>query len=218
MLSRSAARAEPVPRQPSFAWANPYHAAYLMRRPSPFIRYRLLLLRYTFMRELDVHISELPRRMKEALKSATSGPFLVNLPKDVTAAILLTLLPYTITPPSARLPMNPLQSLKGHSLIMEAAALINQAQRPVVCADNGALASTREAPSSRRHPRLGAFGETDDRSLYMLGLHGSAYANFVMQEADVIIALGALFDDRFVGKVDAFAPTAKVATVHGRGA
>jgi acetolactate synthase-1/2/3 large subunit len=49
---------------------------------------------------------------------------------------------------------------------------------------------------------LGAFNENDDKSLHMLGMHGSAYANFAIQEADVIIALGARFDDRVTGKVD----------------
>jgi acetolactate synthase-1/2/3 large subunit len=49
---------------------------------------------------------------------------------------------------------------------------------------------------------LGAYDERDEKSLHMLGMHGSAYANFAMQEADVIIALGARFDDRVTGKVD----------------
>ena len=64
---------------------------------------------------------------------------------------------------------------------------------------------------------LGAFDELDELSLHMLGMHGSAYANLAMQEADVIIALGARFDDRVTGKVDAFAPTAKAAAAQGRG-
>jgi thiamine pyrophosphate-dependent acetolactate synthase large subunit-like protein len=49
---------------------------------------------------------------------------------------------------------------------------------------------------------LGAFDERDEKSLHMLGMHGSVYANHAMQEADVIIALGARFDDRVTGKVD----------------
>ncbi|KAJ7897269.1 DHS-like NAD/FAD-binding domain-containing protein, partial [Mycena olivaceomarginata] len=52
---------------------------------------------------------------------------------------------------------------------------------------------------------LGVFDETHLKSLHMLGMHGSAYANLAMQQADVIIALGARFDDRVTGKVDAFA-------------
>lgn len=49
---------------------------------------------------------------------------------------------------------------------------------------------------------LGAFDECDEKSLAMLGMHGSAYANLAMQSADVIIALGARFDDRVTGKID----------------
>ncbi|CDO73669.1 hypothetical protein BN946_scf185014.g139 [Trametes cinnabarina] len=64
---------------------------------------------------------------------------------------------------------------------------------------------------------LGAFDETDEKSLHMLGMHGSAYANLAMQQADVIIALGARFDDRVTGKVDLFAPAARAAALQGRG-
>jgi acetolactate synthase-1/2/3 large subunit len=64
---------------------------------------------------------------------------------------------------------------------------------------------------------LGAFDETHPKSLHMLGMHGSAYANLAMQQADVIIALGARFDDRVTGKVDAFAPEARAAAAQGRG-
>jgi acetolactate synthase-1/2/3 large subunit len=64
---------------------------------------------------------------------------------------------------------------------------------------------------------LGAFDEKNEKSLHMLGMHGSAYANFAMQQADVIIALGARFDDRVTGKVDTFAPAARAAAAQGRG-
>ncbi|PPQ73667.1 hypothetical protein CVT26_010759 [Gymnopilus dilepis] len=64
---------------------------------------------------------------------------------------------------------------------------------------------------------LGAFDETDEKSLHMLGMHGSAYANLAIQNADVIIALGARFDDRVTGKVDSFAPSARAAAAQGRG-
>ncbi|KAG6817024.1 Acetolactate synthase, mitochondrial [Tephrocybe sp. NHM501043] len=182
-------------------------------------------------------IAELPRRINEAFKIATSGrpgPVLVDLPKDVTAAILRTPLPYKLTAPGGQLslPNNPLQSLAppvDEGLIGQAAALINQAQRPVVYAGNGILSSSLgpkllkqlaeqgNIPVCTTLQGLGAFDETDDRSLHMLGMHGSAYANLAMQEADVIIALGSRFDDRVVGKVDGFAPAAKAAAAQGRG-
>ncbi|KAG5644041.1 Acetolactate synthase, mitochondrial [Asterophora parasitica] len=182
-------------------------------------------------------ISELPRRINEAFKIATSGrpgPVLVDLPKDVTAGILRTPLPYRATTPGAHLglPMNPLQILDPSvdvKLIEQAAALINQAQRPVIYAGNGVLSSPLgpkflkqlaekgNIPVCTTLQGLGAFDETDDRSLHMLGMHGSAYANLAMQNADVIIALGARFDDRVTGKLDTFAPAAKAAAAQGRG-
>ncbi|KAF5373614.1 hypothetical protein D9758_000985 [Tetrapyrgos nigripes] len=182
-------------------------------------------------------ISELPRRINEAFKIATSGrpgPVLVDLPKDVTAGILRTPLPYKATTPGINLglPMNPLQALEPPTdiaLIKQAAALINQAQRPIIYAGNGVLASPMgpkllaelsekgNIPVTTTLQGLGAFDETHENSLHMLGMHGSAYANFAMQEADVIIALGARFDDRVTGKVDTFAPAARAAAAQGRG-
>ncbi|KAJ3994437.1 acetolactate synthase [Lentinula boryana] len=182
-------------------------------------------------------ISELPRRINEAFKIATSGrpgPVLVDLPKDVTAGILRTPLPYKATTPGINLglPMNPLQAMEAPTdiaMIQQAAALINQAQRPLIYAGNGVLSSPMgpkllaklvhegNIPVTTTLQGLGAFDETDGKSLHMLGLHGSAYANIAMQQADVIIALGARFDDRVTGKVDTFAPAARAAALQGRG-
>lgn len=183
-------------------------------------------------------ISELPRRINEAFKIATSGrpgPVLVDLPKDVTAGVLRTPLSYKTTTPGTPLglPTNPLlsnaQSPADLVMIKQAADLINQAKRPVIYAGNGVLSSplgpellkklSKEGniPVTTTLQGLGAFDELDDHSLHMLGMHGSAYANLAMQQADVIIALGARFDDRVTGKVDTFAPAAKAAAAQGRG-
>ncbi|KAF5357734.1 hypothetical protein D9757_011953 [Collybiopsis confluens] len=182
-------------------------------------------------------ISELPRRINEAFKIATSGrpgPVLVDLPKDVTASVLRTPLPYKATTPGTNLglPVNPLQALEAPNdiiMIKQAAALINQAQRPLIYAGNGILSSPMgpqllaqlahngNIPVTTTLQGLGAFDETDEKSLHMLGMHGSAYANLAMQQADVIIALGGRFDDRVTGKVDTFAPAARAAAAQGRG-
>ncbi|EPQ57788.1 acetolactate synthase [Gloeophyllum trabeum ATCC 11539] len=182
-------------------------------------------------------ISELPRRINEAFKIATSGrpgPVLVDLPKDVTAGILRTPLPYRVTTPGAALslPTNPLQPDEApidHQLVRQAAELINNAKRPIVYAGHGVLSSPLgpkllaelsekgNIPVTTTLQGLGAFDETNERSLHMLGMHGSAYANLAMQQADVIIALGARFDDRVTGKIDTFAPAAKAAAAQGRG-
>lgn len=166
-------------------------------------------------------ISELPRRINEAFKIATSGrpgPVLVDLPKDVTAGILRNpILINSITPGSSPyLPTTPaVPTQSDEALISQAAALINQAKKPVVYCGNGVLSSPEgpkllellskngNIPVCTTMQGLGAFDEKiEDRSLHMLGMHGSAYANLAMQEADVIIALGARFDDRVTGKVD----------------
>ncbi|KAH7107661.1 acetolactate synthase [Auriculariales sp. MPI-PUGE-AT-0066] len=179
-------------------------------------------------------IAELPRRINEAFKIATSGrpgPVLVDLPKDVTASILRTPLAYKTTTPGANLglPANPLQTPAELALIRQAAELINISQKPIIYAGNGilnspegpallrALASQANIPVTTTLQGLGAFDELDEKSLHMLGMHGSAYANIAMQQADLIIALGARFDDRVTGKVDTFAPAAKAAAAKGRG-
>ncbi|KAF8843658.1 acetolactate synthase [Paxillus ammoniavirescens] len=181
-------------------------------------------------------IAELPRRINEAFKIATSGrpgPVLVDLPKDVTAGILRTPLPYKVTTPGSHtLPTNPLQPIASSTdmvLIQQAASLINQAQRPIIYAGNGVLSSSLgpkllaqlaeqgNIPVTTTLQGLGAFDETSPKSLHMLGMHGSAYANLAMQQADLIIALGARFDDRVTGKVSSFAPAARAAAAQGRG-
>ncbi|KAH9959311.1 acetolactate synthase [Russula dissimulans] len=185
-------------------------------------------------------ITELPRRINEAFKIATSGrpgPVLVDLPKDVTASILRSPLPFEATTPglylNLKLPSNPLHTLdypqSQLGLIRQAAQLINKAKRPLIYAGHGVLGDplgpelvtqlAREGniPVTTTLLGLGAFDETDPRSLHMVGMHGSAYANFAMQQADVIIALGARFDDRVTGNVSQFAPAARAAAAQGRG-
>lgn len=191
------------------------------------------------------NIAELPRRINEAFKIATSGrpgPVLVDLPKDVTAGILRQALPYSWTTPNqAALPSRAtakprragsISSRSSTELppeILQAADLINKAKRPIIYAGQGILASTEgpellktlahraKIPVTTTLQGLGAFDENDPLSLHMLGMHGSAYANLAMQDADLIIALGARFDDRVTGRVDKFAPHARAAALEGRG-
>ena len=182
-------------------------------------------------------IAELPRRINEAFKIATSGrpgPVLVDLPKDVTAGILRQAIPSKYTHPElahANIPPSPSSGLASSSdaALARAAELIANAKRPIIYAGNGML-STPEGPKLLKRLAdegnipvtttfmgLGAFDENDPKSLHMLGMHGSAYANLAMQSADVIIALGARFDDRVTGKIDTFAPAAKAAALEGKG-
>lgn len=197
-------------------------------------------------------IAELPRRINEAFRIATTGrpgPVLVDLPKDVTASVLKQAIPLRYTQPnraSEGLPSNPLSQFLSKSngsaeqshpdlptpdydLLADAANLIANAKRPIVYAGQGILATPEgpkllaelaergNIPVTTTLQALGAFDEENDKALHMLGMHGSAYANLAIQEADVIIALGARFDDRVTGKVDTFAPTARQAALDGTG-
>jgi acetolactate synthase-1/2/3 large subunit len=181
-------------------------------------------------------VAELPRRINEAFEIATSGrpgPVLVDLPKDVTAGILRRAIPTETAIPSlpsaaSRAAMALTQKQLGQS-IERVASLINQAKKPVIYAGQGIILSEggvealRELADKAHLPvtttlhGLGGFDELDPKSLHMLGMHGSAYANMAIQEADLIIALGARFDDRVTLNVAKFAPGAKAAAAEGRG-
>lgn len=181
-------------------------------------------------------VADLPKRIKEAFEIATSGrpgPVLVDLPKDVTAGILRKAIPMTSTLPS--LPSAATRAAQEHSKrqlaasIKRVADLINIAKKPVIYAGQGIiafpegpkllreLADKASIPVTTTLQGLGGYDELDEKSLHMLGMHGSAYANMAMQEADLIIALGARFDDRVTGNLPKFAPAAKQAALEKRG-
>ena len=182
------------------------------------------------------NVAELPRRINEAFEIAMSGrpgPVLVDLPKDVTAGTLTRPIPV-----ASSLPSHPsaatvaarelaLKQLDGN--IQRSAKLINVAKKPVILAGQGILghedgpkflkelSDKAQIPVTTTLQGLGGFDELDPKSLHMLGMHGSAYANMAMQEADLIIALGARFDDRITGSIPRFAPQARAAAQEGRG-
>ena len=182
------------------------------------------------------NVAELPKRIKEAFEIATSGrpgPVLVDLPKDVQAAILRNPIPMSSTlpahPSAASLAARELSKKQLQGAIQRVAKLINVAKKPILYVGQGMLA-TAEGPKLLKElaekasipvtttlQGLGAFDELDEKSLHMLGMHGSPYANLAMQEADLIIALGARFDDRVTGNIAKFAPQARAAAVENRG-
>ncbi|KAJ3341033.1 Acetolactate synthase, mitochondrial [Gonapodya sp. JEL0774] len=180
-------------------------------------------------------ISELPRRINEAFYIATQGrpgPVLVDLPKDVTAATLRKPIAGGIDvaiPQIRPLTPAPQHSSAFSAVVQRSAQLINSAKRPIIYAGQGIL-STPEGPKLLREfaeranipvtttlQGLGGFDELHPLSLHMLGMHGAAYANLAMQTADLIIAMGARFDDRVTGNLKKFAPAAKAAAKEGRG-
>ena len=182
------------------------------------------------------NVAELPKRIKEAFDIATSGrpgPVLVDLPKDVTASILRRSIPMQSTLPShpsaATMAAKELSKKRLESTIARVANLVNIAKKPVIYAGQGVLAGPEgpallkelsdkaQIPVCTTLQGLGGFDELDPKALHMLGMHGSAYANMAMQEADLIIALGGRFDDRVTGRIAGFAPQAKAAAAEGRG-
>ncbi len=169
----------------------------------------------------DVH--DLVRVMKEAFHVATTGrpgPVLVDMPKDIQQQtcvpdwdVPMNLPGYKVAGPDAR----PEQ-------IRQIAAAIRLAKRPMIYAGGGIISSDA-APQLRELVKktgipvtmtvmgLGAFPNEDPLSLDMLGMHGSAYANFAVRDCDLLIALGVRFDDRVTGKLEAFAKHAKIVHV-----
>ncbi|MDC6112372.1 acetolactate synthase large subunit [Serratia rubidaea] len=162
-------------------------------------------------------ISELPQVIHDAFRIAESGrpgPVWIDVPKDIqTAEIELDRLP-PIAQPDAAPAFSPVD-------VAQAAAMINQAQRPVlylgggiICADAHRaalqLAERANLPTTMTLMALGAMPVDHPLSLGMLGMHAARSTNFILQEADLLVVLGARFDDRAIGKTEQFCPNAKI--------
>jgi acetolactate synthase I/II/III large subunit len=165
------------------------------------------------------NVRDLPRIINEAFLIATTGrpgPVLVDLPVDVTTSKIEEAVDDTPYLPGYK------PRVLGHSKMTRAAAeMINASKRPVLYVGGGAmlanawkevrqLAEKGNIPCTTTLLGLGAFDEHNPRSLHMLGMHGSAYANYAVQESDCLIAVGARFDDRVTGNLKMFAPKAKI--------
>ena len=163
-------------------------------------------------------VKELSMIIREAFYVATSGrpgPVLIDLPKDVTASKTeftwpeLNIRSYSPT-------------YEGNKwMITQAAHLIAKSKKPVIMAGGGVilsggskelieLAEFTETPVTMTLMGLGSFPGTHNLSLGMPGMHGTYYANKAIQESDLLIGIGVRFDDRVTGKIDAFAPHAKI--------
>jgi len=163
--------------------------------------------------------NDMPRTIAEAFHIARSGrpgPVLVDIPKDVSAGLMEYVPAEKVQLPSYK------PTYAGHPLqIKKACELIEKAERPVLYVGGGAitagaheevrqLAETIMAPVTTTLMGKGAFPEDHPLSLGMLGMHGTRYANYAIIDCDLLIAIGARFDDRVTGKVESFAPNAKV--------
>jgi acetolactate synthase-1/2/3 large subunit len=164
---------------------------------------------------------DMARIVAEAFYIASTGrpgPVLIDIPKDVG----LEECDYVpVEPGSVKLPgYRP--TVKGNPRqIVQALKLIRQAKQPLLYVGGGAIASNAHAEVKELAERfnlpvtttlmgIGAFDEHHPLALGMLGMHGTAYANFAVTECDLLIAVGSRFDDRVTGKLDEFASRAKV--------
>ncbi|KAI1168792.1 thiamine diphosphate-binding protein [Nemania serpens] len=169
----------------------------------------------------------------EIATSGRPGPVLVDLPKDVTASVLRKSIPTTSVlpglPSAASCSIMDATQKQLQNSLSRVADLINIAKRPVIYAGQGIITSENgpqllkefadkaSIPVTTTLHGLGAFDELDEKALYIIGMHGSAFANMAMQEADLIIALGSRFDDHVTLNIFKFAPAAKAAAAEGRG-
>ncbi|MEN9594183.1 MAG: hypothetical protein RLY23_666 [Actinomycetota bacterium] len=163
--------------------------------------------------------ADIPEIVREAFHVATTGrpgPVLIDIPKDVAIESMDWYWPESVDLPGYK-PTNKVST----KLIKDAARLMGTAKKPVIYAGGGIL-KARAAEALRELAEMtgipvvttlmarGAFPDRHDLCLGMPGMHGNYTAITALQEADLLIALGSRFDDRVTGKVDAFAPNAKI--------
>lgn len=172
---------------------------------------------YLVMRAVDI-----PRVIRESFylaKSGRPGPILVDIPKDVLTEQAEFVYPEEVDLPGYK------PTLEGHpTQVKKAARLIKESKRPVILAGHGvvlsqAFAELRELAEKAQIPvittllGISSFPETHVLSVGMPGMHGVASASLALDRADLIVSLGARFDDRVTGRVSTFATHAKIVHV-----
>ncbi|WP_413496104.1 acetolactate synthase large subunit [Morganella psychrotolerans] len=163
------------------------------------------------------NVQDLPGIIADAFRIAESGrpgPVWVDVPKDVQSAII----EIDELPPI--MPKDPLPLFDAEK-VTEAAAMINQAKRPILYIGGGIVASQSQQmvqsfaeraglPVTMTLMGLGTIPQKHPLYLGMLGMHGARYTNMILQESDLLIVIGARFDDRAIGKAEQFCPDAKI--------
>lgn len=165
-------------------------------------------------------VRHLARTVKEAFYIAQTGrpgPVLIDFPVDVSRAKTEFVYPKDVDIRGYRLKTAKIDSKQ----IEHAAKAIMESKRPCLYVGGGAICSGADKevfelvektgiPITTTVLGLGIFPETNPLSLRMLGMHGTVYANYAVQGSDLLISVGARFDDRVTGKIDKFAPHAKI--------
>ncbi len=166
-------------------------------------------------------VTKLAETIKKAFYVATSGrpgPVVIDIPKDITAPHIKV--PYSYPDSVSIRSYNPV--VTGHKgQIKKAVDLLLSAKKPIIYSGGGVVLGeaseslieftrTLGYPITNTLMGLGSYPATDKQFVGMLGMHGTYEANMAMHESDVIIAIGARFDDRVTGKLDLFCPNAKI--------
>lgn len=171
---------------------------------------------------LVMDIADLPRVIKEAFylaRTGRPGPVLVDVPKDIQQQLDMPDwdTPMAISGYMSRLPPPP-----EPAQLAAVVKALKEAKKPVVYLGGGCLDAAPEVrefisrtqiPVASTLMGLGTFPATDPLALQMLGMHGTVFANYSVDQADLMIALGVRFDDRVTGKLEAFATHARIVHV-----
>ena len=165
------------------------------------------------VRSADELLQVIPDAFRLAM-SGRPGPVLIDIPKDVqTQVVSFDAFPLPAIPAAA--------PASDPDAIEEAARLINAAERPVLYVGGGVvhsgaaqqivmLAERAGLPTTMTLMALGVMPSDHPLSLGMLGMHGARYTNFILEESDLLVCVGARFDDRAIGKAAQFCPQAKI--------
>ena len=165
------------------------------------------------------NVKDLSKIVKKAFyiaRTGRPGPVLIDLPKDVQIATTEFKYPDSVELRGYK------PTIEGHpKQIEKAAGMLLSAKKPVIYVGGGVvlgnaaeqlftLATTLNAPVTTTLMGLGAFPEDHPLSLGFLGMHGTYYANMAVTNCDLLVAVGARFDDRVTGRISSFAPNAKI--------
>jgi len=165
------------------------------------------------------NVNDIPRIMKEAFyiaRSGRPGPVVIDIPKDISYATGAFHYPDSIHLPSYQPTVEP-----NASQVSKVAMAISEAKKPIILAGGGVLSASAEhelllfaeklqIPVTTTLMGLGGFPAAHPLWLGMPGMHGTVTANRAIQNSDLLISLGARFDDRVTGNIERFAPNAKI--------
>ena len=173
-------------------------------------------VKHNFLVERVADLSAVIKKAFHVAGSGRPGPVLVDIPKDITADTCAYEYPKAVEIRSYR------PTVKGHpGQIKRAIKLITAAQKPMIYSGGGVILADASAelieftrllgyPITNTLMGLGAYPGSDPQFIGMLGMHGTYEANMAMHQCDVLIAIGARFDDRVTGDLEKFCPHAKI--------